>query len=129
LSTYPYDADNFQPPALVVDVELVHPNAKDKRRVTKKAQIDTGADGSVIPATLRDDWDLNKADDVITVDCHNRRTSEPTYNIRIVVNGLVSKIVEVTLVDGEDVLLGRDILNELKMCANGKTLSFTLEDP
>ena len=129
MSTYSYDADSFQPPALVVDVELVHPNPQYKRRVTMKALIDTGADGSVIPAKVRDEWKLIKADDVITIDCHNRQTKEPTYNIRIVVNGVISKIVEVTLVNGEEVLLGRDVLNELRICADGKAQSFTLEDP
>lgn len=129
MSTYPYDADNFEPPALVIDVMLVHPNPKDKRCVTKKALIDTGADDSVVPAEIRDEWELIKADDVTTIDCHNKKTTEPSYNIRIVVNGFVSKIVEATLVDGEEVLLGRDILNELRMCANGKAQSFTLEKP
>jgi len=112
-----------------MNVELVHPNPQDKRRVTQKALIDTGADGSVIPARIRDEWGLIKAGDVISVDCHNIETPEPTYNVRIVVNELVSKIVEVTLVNGELILLGRDILNELKMCADGKAQSFSLEDP
>jgi predicted aspartyl protease len=129
LLTYPYDIDNYEVPALVVEAKLVHPNPRDKRYVTKMALIDTGADGSTIPARIKDEWNLIKADDVKTIDCHFNETTEPSYDVRIVVNGFVSKIVDVTLVDEDEVILGRDILNEMKMCANGKALLFTLEKP
>jgi predicted aspartyl protease len=129
LPTYPYTAENFDPPALVLEVEILHPNPQDRRTVRKKALIDTGADGSVIPAELRDEWNLNKTGEVTTVDFRNEERNEPTYDVRIVIKGLISKIVEVTVENQDDLLLGRDILNELKMCANGKSLLFTLEDP
>ena len=129
LPSRPYDDQNFDPPALVLDVEITHPNPKDKRHVTKKALIDTGADGSVIPENIRDKWELHQTGEVTTVDFRREETLEPTYDVRIAINGLVSKIVEVTVANREHVLLGRDILNELKMCADGKGQSFTLEDP
>jgi clan AA aspartic protease len=125
--TFLYDNKNHRPPALALDIELIHPNPEDNRRVTKRALIDTGADGSVIPERIRDEWNLNKADDITTVDAHNQRRNEPSYFVRISVRGLVSKIVEVTLVDADEILLGRDILNELRMHADGKGQSFALQ--
>lgn len=129
LHTYPYDAENFDPPALILDVEVVHPDPRDKRRVTKKAKIDTGADGSVIPVKIRDEWELYKTGEVTTINFQREERVEPTYDVRIVINRLVNKIVEVTVANREDLLLGRDILNDLKMCANGKFQFFALEDP
>ncbi len=112
-----------------MDIELIHPNPQDSRHISKKAQVDTGADGSIIPRSVRDRWQLNQVGLVSVLDCHNRLTYDPTYDVRIAVNGLVNKIVEVTLIDSDEILLGRDIMNELKMCADGKTKSLTLEDP
>lgn len=133
LPTHPYATEmngiSFEIPALVMEIELVHPNPQDNRRLRKKAQIDTGADASVIPARIREEWNLIKADDVTTLDSHNVSKEESSFYVRIEVDDLISKIIEVTLIDSEDILLGRDVLNELKICADGKAQSFTLEDP
>lgn len=128
LHTYPY-AKTFDPPALILDVKVVHPDPQDKRCTKRKAKIDTGADISVIPVNIRDDWKLYKTGEITICDFKREVKMEPTYNVRIIINKLVSKIVEVTVSNREDLLLGRDILNDLKMCANGKSRLFTLEDP
>lgn len=127
LSTYPYAVENFEPPALVMEVEILHPNPQDKRIIRKKALIDTGADISAIPAELRNEWDLNKTGEVTVAGFGNEPSKCPTYDVRIIINGFFNKIIAV--VTNQELLLGRDILNALKLCANGKSQLFTLEDP
>ena len=127
LSTQPYDAENFEPPALVIEVEILHPNPQDKRTIRKKALVDTGADISAIPAELRDEWNLNKTGEVTVAGFGSEPSQRPTYDVRIMINGIFNKIIAV--VTNQEFLLGRDILNALKLCANGKSQLFTLKDP
>jgi predicted aspartyl protease len=115
------------PAAMIFKVDVVHPDPNDGRRVTKEALIDTGADACVIPRTIRNDWNLTKADDATFLDWLNRPTTEPTYNVRIEIPGLFSDILEVTVVDGDEILLGRDALNEIRLVADGKGQWFALQ--
>ena len=126
---FPYDIKNFVIPALILDVEIVHPNPEDQRSVKIKAKVDTGADGCVIPVKLKDEWNLNKTGEDIYLDYTGEERKEPIYDVRIVINGLINKIVGGTVGNRKNLLLGRDILNDLLMYADGKSQFFTLEDP
>jgi predicted aspartyl protease len=126
--TFPYNT-SYSVPALILEAEIVHPNPEDKRRIKIEAKVDTGADGCVIPAKLKDEWNLNKTGEDTYLDYTGNGRKEPIYDIRVIIEGLISKIVGATVGNRTTLLLGRDILNDLILHADGKVQFFTLEDP
>ena len=123
---YLYDR-NYQPPALITDVQIIHP--RNMNRMGAKGKIDTGACISIIPTLVASQLALRPMGEISARDYkRDREYSHKTYLTHVIVSNLQFERVKVIAVDRDDALIGRDILNRLKMYCDGKNQVFTLED-
>lgn len=116
--------DNFySPPALIVDVNISNPELKESRNL--RGKLDTGSDATVFPEMLARDLKLVPASEVAVRGSLDERSNLPTYFVNIEFCGYPFEYVEAVATKYRyDVLIGRDILNKLKLIANGPKLKF-----
>lgn len=122
-----YDTDQFDPPAPVVMVEVSKPSSTLSERF--KGKIDTGADISVIPNHLVKKWKLIPARIVETCGYDRKMEERRTYYVNVSFKELKLDFIEVISTNRRNVLIGRDVLNKLKISLDGKKLDFEITDP
>lgn len=126
-----YDAEQYDPPAPIVVAKVSKPYSAIYEE--RKAKIDTGADMSVIPNEWVEEWSLLPAGtvEVFGYDKKGKKVGEekPTYFVNVSFNGFSFDFVEVVSADRKDVLIGRDVINKLKILLDGKNLNFEITDP
>lgn len=129
--TYNYRYDRSESnPTLTIELDLIHPDPNDQRRILNtKAKIDTGANICVIPLSIQEDWNLQKSGTIRAKDFTGTEHETDTYRIRIVFKDLINQLIEVVAARRQNILIGLDILNKLKLCADGKKQVFSLSDP
>jgi hypothetical protein len=111
------------PPAPVVEIEVLNPYKGKSRRL--RGKIDTGADISAIPTELYDGLEL-KWSGLVKVHGFNeeRSTEFRTCRVNLSLENHRFELVEVVCVPKPYVLVGRDILNQLKILLDGRNLQF-----
>jgi len=95
-----------------------------------EGKIDTGADMTVIPASLKDGLNLPEFGRRMckgALDAHP--TIVPTYYIEYSFDGSEYFELEVLSIPRRTVLLGRDLLNGLILTANGPQQYFEINHP
>jgi hypothetical protein len=134
LSSIPYDAGRFGLPAMVVNLSLVHP-AFPNRVELCDGLLDTGASLSTIPRTKKDALGLNQRGTVWVGGYEGPRREVPAYYVNFSVSSsndsdikLDFKDIKVIATDRDYSLVGRNIVNRLKLFADGQSRVFTLED-
>jgi predicted aspartyl protease len=124
MNEYPYDTA-YDPPMPVCDVVLTAPATG--RQVVLTAIVDTGADGTIIPvrylhesgarrafeARLRSQWGERRTVFLYLVDLQVGESTFP--GIYVVGDEL-----------GEEVVLGRNILNRLRLLLDGQAVLMRL---
>ncbi|NHV98710.1 MAG: retroviral-like aspartic protease [Thaumarchaeota archaeon] len=117
----------YSPPAPSLKVRLTRPFSD--RSLELQAKLDTGADMTVLPQQTVGELGLIPASRVSVLSFDGRRAWRYTYFVNLSFNGFEYKMVEVIDAKRHDALLGRDVLNRLKISLDGKSLSFSLLDP
>ncbi len=91
------------------------------------AKIDTGADISVIPETLRSRLKLTPEGAVRIRSAFGGEGLElPTYYVTLSIPDCITADVEVVCLPRKDCLIGRDMLNQMVMRADGPSREFEL---
>jgi predicted aspartyl protease len=122
-----YDSVEFEPAAPVADVEVSNPVTYAAER--GKAKIDSGADISVVPDAWAAKLHLLPAGLIEVASFDGRIIDLPTYYVNISTNGFRFELVKVLSSQRTNALLGRDILNGLKITLDGKSLAIQVSDP
>jgi hypothetical protein len=122
-----YDKTNYVPPAPSLQVVVSNPYSKESRK--ERGKVDSGADISVIPFGFVPQLGLAPARRLLARGYDGREGSVITYYVDLAVQEFAFELVEVVATPRTDILLGRDILNRLKMLLDGKALTFELQDP
>jgi predicted aspartyl protease len=122
----PYDVTK-DPPAMMMEAEVFNPHSLVFEKLP--AKLDTGADISVIPQQLTKRLGLVPLRTVTGHDYNCREEEHRTYLVHLSLNGRRFEHVEVITTPGQEILVGRDILNGLKIVLDGKHQSFDIEDP
>ena len=122
-----YD-QNFEPPAPVAGVSVVHPITGASGDVLR-GKLDSGADVTVIPDRLIAQLNLTPRRYVWTRGYDGTYSRRPVYYVQLIVEGFDLPIVRCIAADRANVLLGRNVLNSFIITLDGKNLTFELKDP
>jgi len=117
----------YSPPAPSLRIRVLRPLSD--RSLELDAKLDTGADMTVLPQSAIEELRLIPAGRVSVSSFDGRKAWRYTYFINISFDDTEFRMVEVIGDKRRDALLGRDILNKLKIVLDGKNLSFSLLDP
>lgn len=117
MKAFPYEAAE-QPPAPYLDLET-RPAFQAVSFVPQRAKLDSGASMTVIPSSLVDQWKLIPIGTVIVRGYDGQVSTRPTYLVDLTIGNRRFTQVEVTLSPRTNVLLGRDVLNQLRITFDG----------
>jgi predicted aspartyl protease len=122
---YSYNCQ-VEPPAPFVHVSLRCPET-GKAVDDLPAQIDTAADRTVIPANLVELLELLPLDELPVAGFGGQVFVIPTYLVGLALRTFVAAPVEVFAHPEEPfILLGRDVLNRLRLLLDGPALAFEI---
>lgn len=117
------------PPAPILKVNVSNPDNPTVSGISDaQALIDSGAFMSAIPNEWVNRLRLLPFGDQDTHGYKEGLQKHLTYFVEVAFNGL-SFCVEVLAVNRKNMLLGRDVLNRLKLMLDGKNLNFDILDP
>lgn len=115
------------PPAPFIYVTLRCP-ASAAQTSALPAQLDTGADITVLPARLVEELHLVQMDEALVSGFGGAVNPVPTFLVEISLHQLPPVTVEVLAGASETcVLLGRDVLNSYRVLLDGPRLAFEIE--
>lgn len=118
---------SYEPPAPVIGVKVVRPFS-DVRQ-SGRGKLDSGADITVIPADWVKSLGLLPAGSVRTRDFAGKEELRTTYFIDIWVGRYRFEFTKAVSSPRRDALIGRDVLNGLRVLLDGKKLEFEVSDP
>jgi hypothetical protein len=122
----PYNT-SIKPPAPFVPVHVS--NLADIDGVSVSAKIDTGADISAIPAALIDRLNLTPAGEIVVEGYNGVQSTIYCYDVILRVDQL-QMVGLSTIAFAEDyVLLGRDVLNLMRVLLDGPAFSTEVTFP
>lgn len=123
---YTYNSQ-VQPPAPFVHIRLYRPDGTGDSGELP-AQLDTGADRTVIPGSVVDLLQLNQLRVISVAGLGGRLSTAPTYLVQAALREMPPVVLEVLADPGEPyVLLGRDLLNQYRVVLDGPRLTLELE--
>lgn len=115
----------YDPPAPIVQVTVRH-IVRSQRRATVSALLDTGSDVTAIPSDLADNLQLYPFSRLVLEDVSGETRTVLTYGVRLTIGDLIVPRLEVIMTGLDQMILGRDVLNQLYVLLNGPELSFSL---
>jgi len=124
---HPY-SDTFDPPAPCLSVYLIHPRRPDAT-LTLSAQLDTGADITVVPQIAVDRLGLSRVGDALIAGYDDASTLLPLYYFDLNIDDELIRAVKAVAYRGDLVILGRDVLNHFRALLDGPALVFDLTVP
>ena len=119
-----YDT-SLQPPAPVVDVVIRNPYASGPEYGCR-ALLDTAAEISVVPQSAVETLLVAEAQRISARSWDGSRQEALTYIVRIEFEGGVVPFVEAVAADRPTALLGRDVLNLLRLLLDGPALTLEI---
>lgn len=124
-----YDS-SIDPPAPILDVTVSNPHNPTVGTIEEKALIDSGAFKTVIPEECVCRLRLLPVRPFSPkgYKIQKKKQEHYSYIVKISFKGLTF-VIEAIAVNRKNVLVGRDILNDLKLILDGKNLNFEITDP
>ena len=120
---YSYDFSSTAPAALILRVFI----SKGGTRIECRAKIDSGADRSAIPDKIRETLNLKPRQAILTKGAFDKTAIlRPMFLISIYIDNLFSFELQVLSRPSEYVLIGRDLLNQIVLHADGPSEFFEL---
>jgi predicted aspartyl protease len=118
---------SFHPPAPVIQVEVRNPSTGAS--VQLRAQIDSGTSITVLPVSAAARLGLSATGAIEARGFDLTPLKLPTFLVMMLIDGFVILNAEVAATGRDDMLLGRDVLQNFILTLNGKTETFDLIDP
>jgi hypothetical protein len=128
MARYRYAAE-FNPPAPFVQVTLGNPTTGEQRQAIP-AQVDTAADRTVLPEAVALSLHLNRIGETVIGGFGGTITVVPLYGVLLGVHTFPPRLIEVLAHPEEQwVLLGRDVLNQLRSLLDGPATALEIDEP
>ena len=103
-------------PYIVLEIAPVERQRKPDRR---RAKLDSGASLTVIPENLRRQWRIRPSGRVRLRAYNGQESVRPIYLVDIIIGSRRFQDVEVTTAQRRNILLGRDVMNKLRITLDG----------
>lgn len=123
---FPYEPAET-PPAPYVDAQ-VNPVRRAHLRANFRGKLDSGASMTVIPARLVQQWRLRKQGLIRARAFDGTPSVRPVYRVDIIIGARRFRRVLVTVSHRTNILIGRDVLNQLTILLNGPHLRVEIQD-
>jgi hypothetical protein len=124
--SFDYDRSYF-PAFPVADITIR--STKTNQEISVTGLIDSGADATQIPLSLLQTIEARKLDDRWIRDLSNVRFLAPVYSVQILLGPIVLYGMEVIGRNHTtEVIIGRDVLNQLIITLNGLAYSTDIKD-
>ena len=118
LYTYEYSTD-YEPPMPVAKVGISKPG-RTEAKVLVTALIDSGSDGTLMPLDILESADAKYVGDAYIRGILGHRQAVELYLATLHLAGHQIHAVRIAGVDPDDeIILGRDVVNQLEMTLNG----------
>lgn len=118
MAQFHYDS-SFNPPAPVIPFGLGLPNEAMPRR-NLWGQVDSGADVTLIPASILDEIGAKLADRRIMLGANGTRQQVNRYYVVIhLPTGITHGVRAIATQNDSEILLGRDVLNQWRIVLDG----------
>lgn len=117
MKTFPYETSE-QPPAPYLELKI-RPSLQAINFLTQRAKLDSGASMTVIPSSIVARWQLMPFSRVTVRAYDGHVSTRPTYLVDLAIGKRRFTRVKVTLSPRTNVLLGRDVLNQLRITLDG----------
>ncbi len=115
------------PPAPYITLEIA-PSERSRKPVRRRAKLDSGASLTVIPDSLPRRWRVPIVG-FVTIRAYNGQKSLRTvYLVDIIIGSKRFQDVRVTIAPRRNILLGRDILNQLRVTLDGPRQIIEIHD-
>jgi aspartyl protease len=124
--TFPYESAE-DPPAPYVDLQISPPR-REHLRVEFRGKLDSGAGLTVIPDSLARLWHLRQRDRVFVRAFDGSLSMRPLYRVDLTIGTRHFGRVPVTMSRRTNVLIGRDLLNQLTITLDGPDLRVEIHD-
>lgn len=124
--TFLYDAAEA-PPAPYVDLQIGPPR-QEQLRIEFRGKLDSGAGLTVIPDSLVRQWRLRQRDRIFVRAFDGSVSMRPVYRVDLTVGTRHFRRVPVTVSQRTNVLIGRDLLNQLTITLDGPHLRVDIHD-
>jgi predicted aspartyl protease len=112
-------SSSYYPPAPIIEISFVVPSRKT-RIGPLTGYVDTGADATLVPVTYLRQVRAPSTEERFLRSHWGERRSVILFAVNIEIGGLVVSNVEVVGDDQSDeILIGRDVLNQLHIHLNG----------
>ena len=115
------------PPAPFMDAEIRNPVLMISERM--KAKLDTGAALTTIPSELVERLQLQPVGERTFRGYDGQPTTREIFFVNMDLNGNKFEMVMATSASRNNILIGRNILNQLEIELHGKDLAFEVRDP
>lgn len=123
---HPYDKTS-RPPRLMLDIQISNPMSG--KPIPERGKIDTAADLTRVPERLKNKLEPLKEIGMMPIRYGDDQVEwHPTYLAKIHINSFELD-AEVYFRPSNYVLIGLNVLNQLKLYADGKNQVFAVEDP
>lgn len=122
---YPYDTNNFNPPAPVLEVSLSSP-VSQAEVIKIPAILDSGADMTVIPQNIVQQLQLKYVDEISAVGYEGIVKKTFVYSTKIIFENIGNFIIRVITSDNDHALIGRDIINKWSVFLKGRDKIFEI---
>jgi predicted aspartyl protease len=124
--TFSYNGGE-RPPAPYVDLEAASP-VPNSPAIPGRGKIDSGAAMTVIPDALVARFNLIPSDVTDLVSFDGRITRRIVYRVDLIIGSRRFASLPVTSTRRRNVLLGRDVMNQLLITLDGHQLTLTIHD-
>jgi len=124
---YSREEGDDAPPAPFMDAEIHNPVLGTYERM--RAKLDTGAAITAIPTDLVERLKLMPEDEWPCRGYDGKRMIRKLYFVNVELNGNKFELIEAIGAPRDNVLIGRNVLNQLDVHLDGKNLAFDVRDP